>query len=162
VGRFGTLTGTAVLIGAAMVHAGCGNNGPIISTTSNAPQVEVFIPDIKGRAAEVAFISVCAEAYGFAHDATKVRAGYLGYESKRGAGPAQLASLEKDYDSTYRAIAELGHRKTSFCATKDGEEVRAELRRFTSGFFEARPSPPAQASADWKKLKGDPDCGSKC
>jgi hypothetical protein len=140
-----------VLISAAMVHAGCGNNGPIISTTSNAPRVEVFIPDIKGRAAEVAFISACAEAYGYAHDAAKVRAGYLAYESKRGTAPGQLATLEKDYDSTYRAIGELGHRKSSFCATKDGEEVRAELRRFTSGFFEPRPPPPSNAAASPKK-----------
>jgi hypothetical protein len=155
--------GTAVLIGAVALHAGCGNNGAsIISTTSNAPQVEVFIPEIKGRAAEVAFISACGEAYGFAHDATKVRAGYLGYESKHGAAPAQLASLEKDYDSTYRSIAELGSRKSSFCSTKDGVEVRAELRRYTSGYFDPKPPPPPVPAASWKKSRGDPNCWSNC
>ena len=76
--------------------------------------------------------------------------------SKRGAAPAQLASLEKDYDSTYRAIAELGHRKSSFCATKDGEEVRAELRRYTSGFFEAKPSPPADSIGGLEEVQGRP------
>jgi hypothetical protein len=154
VGRFGTLLGTGLLIGATALHAGCSGNGVSIIppvSTSNAPRVEVFFPDIKGRPAEVAFISACALAYGYAHDAAKVRAGYLSYESKRGATPARLSTIEKDYDSTYQAIGALAHRQASFCATKDGEEVRAELRRYTSGFFEARSPPPVASSADSKK-----------
>ena len=148
--RFSVLKGTALLIGAAVLHAGCGNGGVSIlppPSTSNAPRIEVFIPEIKGRPAEVAFISVCGLAYGYEHDAAKVRAGYLSYESKRGATPPQLSTIEKDYDATYQAIAALGHRQANFCAAKDGEEVRAELRRFTSGFFDARPPAPTAASA---------------
>ena len=156
------LLGTGLLIGAAAFQLGCSGSGPILSTTSNAPRVEVFIPEIKGRPAEVAFISACAQAYGFAHDPAKVRAGYLSYERKRGAPPPQLAAIEKDYDSTYQAIGALAHRQASLCAAKDGEEVRAELRRFTSGYFEPRQSPPVEASADWKKTRVDPNCGARC
>lgn len=146
-GRFGTLIGTALLVGATALQAGCGQNGVGIITASNTsfknePPIQVFIPDIQGRPAEVAFISSCAQAYGFVHDAAKLRTAYLAYEAKRGAKPAQLSVIEKDYDATYRAIEDLGHRKSSFCSTKDGEQVRAELRRYTSGFFEAKSNSP--------------------
>ena len=163
VSRFVTLLGTVALIAAAALPAGCSNDGaPILSTTSNAPRVEVFIPEIKGRPAEVAFISACAQAYGYAHDPVKLKAAYLGYEAKRGANPAQRAEIERGYEATYQAIEALAHRKASFCSTKDGEEVKAELRRYTSGFFEARSPSPAAASADWKKGRSDPDCGARC
>lgn len=118
--------------------------------TTNAPTVEVFFPEIKDRSSEVAFISRCALAYGYEHDPAKVRAGYLSYEAKRGAKPPQLAIIEKDYDATYQAIGALGHRQNSFCATKDGEQVRSELRRLTSGYFDARPPTPTTASIDRK------------
>ena len=114
--------------------------------TSNAPQVEVFFPEIKERPSEVAFISRCALAYGYEHDPAKVRAAYLSYEAKRGTKPPQLSAIEKDYDATYQAIGALGHRQNSFCATKDGEQVRAELRRFTSGYFDSKSPTPATAS----------------
>jgi hypothetical protein len=166
VARFGTLLGSALCAAGAGLLCGCSSGNPIDSLAkmypSSAPVVEVYIPEITTRTAEVAFISACAQAYGFAHDAGKVRAGYLGYESKRGATPAQVSVLEKSYDETYQAIGALGHRKTSFCSRKDGAEVQAELRRYTSGFFEPRAPIPASAADDWKKSKGDPNCGARC
>lgn len=165
-GRFGTLLRTALLVAATAFHTGCSGSGVGVgiltgSTPSSekTPPTGVFIPDITGRPAEVAFISACSQAYGYAHDAAKVRAGYISYESKRGATPAQLAAIEQGYDSTYQAIAELGHRKANFCSAKDGEEVRAELRRFTSGFFDVKAP---TAAPDWKKTKGDFDCPGRC
>jgi hypothetical protein len=166
-GRFGTLLGTGLLIGATALHLGCSLNGSSILTGSN-PSPEkvsgpgVFLPDLAGRPEQVAFISACAQAYGFPHDPVKLRAAYLGYEAKRGAAQAQLAGIEKTYDGTYQAIEVLGSRKSGYCSTKDGEEVRSELRRYTSGFFEPRSPPPVAASADWKKTRVDPDCGGRC
>ena len=150
-----------------LAQVGCsGGSNPIESLAkaypSSAPVVAVYIPEITTRTAEVAFISACGKAYGYSHDAGKVKAGYLGYESKRGATPAQISAIEKSYDETYQGIDSLGHRKTNFCSKKDGEEVQAELRRYTSGFFEPRTPQPAAAAEDWKKFKGDPNCGSRC
>ena len=138
-----------------------------IFTGSNPPTDKnavtgVFLPDLTGRPEQVAFISACALAYGYQHDPVKLRAAYIAYEAKRGATRDQLGSIEKGYDTTYRAIDVMGARKTSYCATKDGEEVRSELRRYTSGFFEPRTPPVPAASADWKKTRVDPDCGGRC
>jgi hypothetical protein len=165
-GRSVTLLGTVLLTGATALQGGCSGGSPIDSLAkaypSSAPVVAVYIPEITTRTAEVAFVSACAKAYGFAHDAAKIKADYLGYERKRGATPAQVSVLDKSYDETYQGIETLGPRKTSFCSTKDGEEVRAELRRFTSGFFEPRTPVPTASSEDWKKTRGDPNCGSRC
>ena len=167
--RFGTLLGTGLLVCATALYAGCSGNGVgagILTGTNVPPQKAsaptVFIPELTGRPEQVAFISACALAYGYAHDPVKLRAAYLGYEAKRGVTREQLAVIEKGYDSTYRAIDVLGSRKAGYCATKDGEEVKSELRRFTSGFFEPRSAPPVAASADWKKTRVDPDCGGRC
>jgi len=165
----GSLLTSGLLI-IAVAQAGCSGNGVGmgILTGSNpvpekAAQTGVFLPDITGRPEQVAFTSACALAYGFTHDPVKLRTSYVAFESKRGATRGQLANIEKAYDTTYQAIDVLpGSRKSSFCATKDGEEVRSELRRYTSGFFEARTPPPLAASADWKKTRVDPDCGGRC
>jgi hypothetical protein len=169
VSRFGTLLGTGLLIAAMTLLLGCSGNGVGIGIlTGSNPSPEkpsppgVFLPDLTGRPEQVAFTSACALAYGFTHDPVKLRAAYLAFESKRGAAREQLSNIEKAYDTTYQAIEVMGARKTSYCATKDGEEVRSELRRYTSGFFEPR-SPVAEApSASWKKTRVDPDCGGRC
>jgi hypothetical protein len=149
VNRFGILLATGLFAGTAVLHAGCSNNGSSILTNNekNNPTVSTFIPDVSGRTEQVAFVSACALAYGFEHDSAKLRTAYLAYETKRGSTPAQLATMEKAYDSTFQAIGQLGPRQSSFCATKDGEEVKSDLRRYTSGFFEPRPPPGPAASA---------------
>jgi hypothetical protein len=148
VNRLGILLATGLLAGAATLHAGCSGNGSSVLTNNekNNPTVSTFIPDVSGRTEHVAFISACAIAYGFAHDTGKLRTDYLAYEAKHGTPRAQLATLEKAYDATFQAIGQLGHRQSSFCATQDGESVRAELRRYASGLFDQRPAPGAAAS----------------
>jgi hypothetical protein len=150
VNRFGIPLATGLLVGAAALHAGCSGNGVgssiLTNSEKNNPTVSFFIPDVSGRTEQVAFVSACALAYGFAHDPAKLRTAYLAYETKHGTTRAQLATIEKAYDSTFQAIGQLGHRQSSFCATKDGEEVKSELRRYMSGLFEPR-SPPAAAAS---------------
>jgi len=165
--RQGTVLAWGLCVGMLPALFGCsGGSNPIESLAkaypSSAPVVAVYIPEITTRTAEVAFISACAKAYGYAHDAGKLKAGYLAYESKRGATPAQISATEKSYDETYQGIDALGARKANFCSKKDGEEVQAELRRYTSGFFEPKTPQPTAAAEDWKKFKGDPNCGSRC
>jgi hypothetical protein len=165
--RQGTLLATTLCAGLALMQFGCsGASNPIDALSkaypSSAPVVAVYIPEITTRTAEVAFISACAKAYGYSHDAGKLKSGYLAYETKRGATPAQVSALERSYEETYQGIDALGHRKANFCSKKDGEEMQAELRRYTSGFFEPRTPQPSAAAEDWKKFKGDPNCGARC
>jgi hypothetical protein len=94
----------------------------------------------------VAFISACAQAYGFAHDPAQLRSTYLSYEAKHGAIGEQLSQITRDYDGAYAAIAELGSSsKSSYCSKKDGNEVRAELKRYQSGYFESRGTSSSEA-----------------
>jgi hypothetical protein len=91
------------------------------------------------RPSRVAFISACAQAYGFAHDAAQLRSAYLSYEAKRGVIGEPLAQITRDYDEAYAAIANLeSSSKSTYCSKEDGSEVRAELKRYQSGYFEDR------------------------
>ena len=93
----------------------------------------------------MAFISACAQAYGYAHDAAQLRATYLNYEAKRGATSEQLSQIATYYDGAYAAIADLGSsRKSSYCSIKEGNDVRAELKRYQSGYFESKTSASAE------------------
>jgi hypothetical protein len=106
-------------------------SAPAMPTTSIARSTE--------RPARVAFISACAQAYGFGHDAAQLRSAYLSYEAKRGVIGEPLAQITRDFDEAYAAIANLeSSSKSTYCSKKDGSEVRAELKRYQSGYFEDR------------------------
>jgi len=133
------------LAAASILHAGCSNSADSSilfggkTGPSTGPVATASIPSPTERPARVAFISVCAQAYGYPHDAAQLRAAYLGYESRRGATNEQLSQIARDYDGAYTAIADLGSSsKATYCATTDGTAVRAELKRYQSGYFEAR------------------------
>jgi hypothetical protein len=86
----------------------------------------------------------------------------VSYEARLGASQAQLASIGNSYDSTYQAISDLGSRKASYCSVKDAAQVRADLKRYQSGYFEARATLPSEASDDWKKTRDSINCGARC
>jgi hypothetical protein len=150
----------------AAACAACSLNSGMITGSNPAPesasQMGAAGVDISGRPAQVAFISACAQAYGYTHDPAKLRATYVSYEARRGASQAQLASIGNSYDSTYQAISDLGSRKASYCSVKDGAELRADLKRYQSGYFEARAALPSEASDDWKKTRDSINCGARC
>jgi hypothetical protein len=144
------MVAAALLASVGALLAGCTNDVDSSAlfgskTVAEAPPGALTpVADPAGRPAQVAFISACAEAYGFAHDAGKLKATYLKHEASRaGTHSAHLAEVEREYDATYRSITALSSsRKSSYCSTKDGQVVSAELRRYQSGFFEptsARP-----------------------
>jgi hypothetical protein len=128
-----------------LLHASCSNDvdTSILTGGNTAPGTPAMtiasVASPSERPARVAFISACAQAYGYAHDAAQLRIAYLSYESKRGATNEQLSQLTRDYDGAYSAIADLGSSsKSSYCSTKDGNQVRAELRRYQSGYFDSK------------------------
>ena len=139
------------LAAATVLHAGCSNSADssILFGGQTGPTTgSVVTTSISGpteRPARVAFISACAQAYGYAHDAAQLRAAYLSYESRHGATNDQLSRIARDYDGAYTAIADLGSSsKSTYCATTDGSAVRAELKRYQSGYFEAKAASPSE------------------
>jgi hypothetical protein len=132
------------------------------ASAESASQIGATSLDVSGRPAQVAFISACAQAYGYAHDPIKLRATYLSYEARHGATQAQLATIGNSYDSTFQAIADLGSRKAGYCSAKDGTAMWAELKRYQSGYFEAKASAVNETSDDWKKTRDSVNCGARC
>lgn len=163
---FAAMLRMALLTGATALLAGCSLNSGIITGANASPEaassVGAMNVDATKRPAQVAFISACAQAYGYSHDPMKLRAMYLSYEARQTATQAQLATVEKTYDSTFQAIVELGSQKAKYCSAKDGTEVKADLKRYQSGYFEARVSPPNEAPDDWKKTRDSLNCGARC
>lgn len=134
-----------LLLGASALDAACSNgtDSSILfggqTEPSAASMPTASIARSTERPARVAFISACAQAYGFSHDAAQLRSAYLSYESKHGLVGEPLAQITRDYDEAYAAIANLeSSSKSTYCSKKDGSEVRAELKRYQSGFFEDR------------------------
>ncbi len=146
----GRMAAAALLAGAGTLIVGCTNDvdssALFGSKTASeaAPSAITPVADPAGRPAQIAFISACAEAYGSAHDAGRLKATYLKHEAGRaGADSAHLAALEREYDATYQSITALSSsRKSSYCSSKDGQVVSAELKRYQSGFFEPSPARP--------------------
>jgi len=152
------------LVAATALHAGCSNgaDSSILFGGQTAPStgsvVTASLPSPTERPARVAFISACAQAYGYAHDAAQLRATYLSYESKHGATNDQLSQIARDYDGAYAAIADLGSSsKSTYCATTDGTAVRAELKRYQSGYFETRTGSPSEGLDSTKLWAGQGD-----
>src|SRR5215475_11184807 len=121
-----------LLVALSVLHVGCANDvdTSILTGGNAAPGTPTVVtPSLASpseRPAQVAFISACAQAYGYAHDAAQLRAGYLNYEAKRGATSEQLAQIATYYDGAYAAIADLdSSRKSSHCSIKEGNDVRA-------------------------------------
>jgi hypothetical protein len=134
-----------LLLGGSALDTGCSNStdssiifgGQTAPSTTPMPTASISSPT--ERPARVAFISACAQAYGLVHDVAKLRSIYLSYEAKNGAIGEKLAQITRDYDGAYATIADLGSSsKSSYCSKKDGNEVRAELKRYQSGYFEDR------------------------
>ena len=130
--------------------------GQMAPSTTPTPTASIASP--AERPARVAFISACAQTYGLAHDAAQLRSAYLSYEAKHGAIGEKLAQITRDYDGAYAAIADLGSSsKSSYCSKEDGNEVRAELKRYQSGYFEDRASSPGEGFDAAKVWAGQGD-----
>jgi hypothetical protein len=145
-------TGAAgLLVALSVLHVGCANDvdTSILTGGNTKPGTPGVMPtslaNPNKRPARVAFISACAQAYGYAHDAAQLRATYLNYEAKRGATTDELSQIATYYDGAYASIADLGSSsKSSYCSTKEGNDVRAELKRYQSGYFESKASASAE------------------
>jgi hypothetical protein len=154
---------SALLALAAVLGGGCGSGSSLAEASrptlaSSEPAAPAGRSVASGRATRVAVTSACAQAYGYPHDAVKLRASYLSFEMKQGANRAQLADIEKTYDA---ATADARGRQDSVCSGWDGDELRGDVRRYQAGNFSQR-SAPANASFDQKAFWDNADCGGRC
>jgi len=111
-----------LLVALSLFHVGCANDvdTSILTGGNTAPGTPAVMTasfsSPNERPARVAFISACAQAYGYAHDAAQLRATYLNYEAKRGATSEQLSQIATYYDRADAATADLGSsKKSSYC-----------------------------------------------
>jgi len=125
---------------AGVLTWGCGANVQGPTSLTKQPDQVAASPAAQ-RAARVAATSACAQAFGIAHDAVKLRASYLAYEATQGQNRAQLVDVEKSFDETM-ADARL---KDSSCSSQDAKAIRADLRRYQAGYFAKRAEPPKPA-----------------
>jgi len=147
----------SALVSMAVLDAGCGTNSSIVTESTTPPDIRAR-PQASDRTALVAQASACGQAFGYSHDPTKLKAAYVSYEAKEGATKSQLDEIEKNYETVYRSIREAGSLRAGRCAGKDSEEVKADLRRYQSGFFTARtPS----AEEPFQKTVWE-TCGENC
>jgi len=153
-----------LLVALSVLHVGCSNDvdTSILTGGNTAPGTPVVMPvslaNPNERPARVAFISACAQAYAYAHDPAQLRATYLNYEAKLGATTEQLSQIATYYDGAYASIADLdSSSKSTYCSIKDGNDVRAELKRYQSGYFESKTSASAEAFDATKVWSGQAD-----
>jgi hypothetical protein len=144
-GGFTCISSNIFFITAVALCAGCTGGQSNFPTNALVSAGVTSDNDQTRRPARVATTVACAQAYGLAVDATKLRSTYLGYESKQGATRTQLATIESNYDTTYQSVS--GH-----CSVRDGEEIKANLLRYQAGYFTPRtplPEPPFDVKTVW-------------
>jgi hypothetical protein len=149
--RSAATSAAGLLVALSVLHVGCANDvdTSVLTGGNTAPGTPAVmtatLSNPNERPSRVAFISACAQAYGYAHDPAQLRATYLNYEAKRGATTEQLSQIATYYDGAYASIADLNSSsKSSYCSVKEGNDVRAELKRYQSGYFESKTSASAE------------------
>jgi len=92
-----------LVVASGALTAGC-------TGESNVPQNSLLTGatamdgEAMARSVRVATTAACAQTYGLAVDATKLKANYLSYETRRGVPRAQIVAIKNRYDAAYEAL----------------------------------------------------------
>jgi hypothetical protein len=146
--RFARIPAAALLIVGLGLLAGCGGNAAGLTTSSTESKIPSN-DDPMARPTFVAWTSARAKRCGFFFDAAKLKANYLAYESKRGAGAGELANIEKTYDQTFKTTSDTVWATEEYCSDRKGAEIKQELARHLSGDY----------APNFPKPKVVADCG---
>jgi hypothetical protein len=123
-----------LLVGTAL-HAGCGNNASGL-TTSSTDVPTITSQDPMARPIQVAWTSARAQRCGFYFDPAKLKASYIGYESRQaGMTTDQLAKIQVSYDTTFKSITARVSADPDYCTDKKGSEIKVDLQRHLAGDF---------------------------
>ena len=146
--QFARILAQGLLLLGAGLAAGCGGNGAGLTTASTAAKSKVpSNDDPLARPTFVAWTSARAKRCGFFFDAAKLKASYLAYESKQGAG--DLANIERTYEQTFKSTSDTVWANNDYCSEKKGAEIKQELSRHLSGDY----------APNFPKPKVVADCG---
>jgi len=163
----------AVVSGLAMMAAtlsGCGsdNGASGISTASlldgksgtvsagNGEVAAIRNDDPSAKPVQVAWTSARAQRCGFNFDPAKLKANYLASEARAGAPPAQMAAIEKAYDSALVNVSANIKGDPNYCTEKKSATIKSDLQRHLAGDY--APNLPQQkkvAEGFWDGLKSD-------
>ena len=133
-----------LVVASGALTAGCTgeSNVPQNSLLTGATAID---GEAMARSVRVATTAACAQTYGLAVDATKLKASYLRYETRQGVARAQIGAIENWYDAAYEAA-------TARCPANDGADVKADLLRYQAEYFTPRtppPDPPFNVKTVW-------------
>ena len=87
------------------------------------------------RPTRVGWTSARASRCGFVFDPARLRGSYLAFERSYGADPRRMQEIQKAYDYSLEATAELAKQNTGYCTRERVDEIRPELNRYLSGDF---------------------------
>lgn len=146
--RFAQITAMALLLGATLLHAGCGNGVSGLTTgglfSKSSQDGLPANDDPMARPISVAWTSARAQRCGFYFDPVKLRTSYLSYEASQGNAGEQLAKIEKTYDATFKQISANVAADPDYCSDRKGAEIKTALTRHLAGDY--TPSLPKQAT----------------
>ena len=91
--------------------------------------------DPMDRPTRVGWTSARASRCGFVFDPARLRGSYLAFERSYGADPRRMQEIQKAYDYSLEATAELAKQNTGYCTRERVDEIRPELNRYLSGNF---------------------------
>ena len=145
--RFVQAVGSALLLAATALHAGCGGGGITTSAVQAADVPQGLTnADPMARPVAVAWTSARAKRCGFYFDPAKLKINYLSYERTQGATPEQLANLEKAYDSSFRVTTDRASADADYCSDSKGLAIKADLQRYLAADYTPNLPPPKQVA----------------
>ncbi len=132
----------------ALLVAGCSGTSSLTTSslfggddTPPKPAGPVNTPTT--RAFQVGTVSARAIKCGFNFDPSKLRATYLQYETKQGASPTDLPTIEKIYDVSFNGVAKAVSGQSDYCTPQKVKTVKADLSRHLAGDYTPTPRPDA-------------------
>lgn len=133
---------TLLVMASGALTAGCTGGESNVPQNALVSAATAIDGDAMARSVRVATTAACAQSYGLAVDATKLKASYLTYETRQGVPRAQFVVIENRYDVAYQAAA-------GRCPVKDGADVKADLMRYQAGYFTPPSDPPFNVKTVW-------------
>ena len=139
--RFAHGLACALLLAGTALHAGCGNSASGGLATASTAGLPGDAPgalnnaDPATRPVAVAWTAARAKRCAFYFDPAKLKINYLNYERTQGAGNEQLATIEKTYDTTYKATSDRLAGDAAYCTDRKGLDIKADLQRHLAGDY---------------------------
>ena len=154
--RSAFIAATAGMLLSAVTLAACSSGTSLLSTGSttpaNAAGPKPATP--QERATHAGSTVGKAAGCGYNFDPARLRAGYLAWEGQQGTAPADLAALEKVYDSTRSRAQAAISKPEEFCDEAQTEKIKRDLTKQLAGDFSA-PVKPAEIPW-WKSTSSGP------